>query len=71
MIESTAILEDWKFEGHLKDDNFHLSGKIYNDKKNRFNDGQKVYTSRIEEINFQDGWAKTKNSIYKLGACNI
>jgi hypothetical protein len=71
MKKSTGTLENWTLKYSMAKEMYYLSGDIYNDKKDRFPDGQRIYTSRIEEVNFQDGYAKTKNSIYKLGACSI
>lgn len=43
-----------------------LRGRIYNDKKNRFMDGEMVITTEILSIDFTEGLVHTKNSIYKL-----
>lgn len=44
-----------------------IQGNIYNDELQRFEDGVFVKTSRLEELNIKDKYAKTKNSTYILG----
>lgn len=44
-----------------------INGIIYNDKvRNRFKDGQVIYTSNIQQIDLDKGFAITSNTIYKL-----
>lgn len=43
-----------------------LRGRIYNDQKGRFLDGEMVITSEIKHIDFEQGLVHTNNSIYKL-----
>lgn len=42
-----------------------LSGNIHND--NRFNDGEYVTTSSIQDIDLVNKFARTKNTTYELG----
>lgn len=47
-----------------------LAGSVYGDKKGRFRDGERIQTSTVEKIVFNEQgefYAKTKNSTYKLG----
>ena len=66
-----GTLEYWTLQYSMAKEMYYVSGNIYNDKLNRFPDGQRIHTSRVEQINFQDGWCKTKNNIYNLGVCAI
>lgn len=45
---------------------FVIYGKIYNDMKCRFSNGTEIHTSRLEYVDFVNGVAKTKNSMYNL-----
>lgn len=47
-------------------DAFVICGNLYNDTRNRFRDGTHIHTSRLREIDFVNGVAKTKNSTYNL-----
>lgn len=62
--EYDAILSDWQvvdiYGMHC------LRGRVYNDKKDRFERGEMIKTSPLEYIDFANKIAKTKNSIYKL-----
>jgi hypothetical protein len=44
-----------------------IEGYLYEDAKRRFPDGTFVHTSVITHINETEGWARTRNSLYKLG----
>ncbi len=47
--------------------NYSINGIIYNDRvRNKFKDGQVLYTSNIQEIDLDKGFAVTSNTIYKL-----
>lgn len=47
--------------------NYSINGIIYNDKvRNKFKDGQVIYTSNIQQIDLDKGFAITSNTIYKL-----
>lgn len=43
-----------------------VEGRIYNDSKNRFEDGKFIHTSAIKSVNFEDGTVVTQNSVYNL-----
>lgn len=45
-----------------------MTGKIFNDKKERFNDGTIVHTSVVKKIEqLEDGiFVTTRNTVYKL-----
>jgi len=67
----TARLENWKVIKDKKE--FVLIGNVYDDRKNRFTDGDMIRTSLIEEdcenrnTDFDEGEkVKTKNSTYLL-----
>lgn len=45
---------------------YYVRGNIYNDSKERFNDGTSVTTSSLQSIDFITGVVETKNSTYKL-----
>lgn len=64
-IKTTGILKDWTIEKRY-DGQYVITGKIYDDVKRRFQDGANITTSRLLAIQFEDGYAFTKNSVYKL-----
>ena len=64
----TATIDKWKIDYSFVSNKYFISGNIYKDSKMRYKDGEWIRSSRLIEINFEDGYAKTKNSIYKLGA---
>jgi hypothetical protein len=43
-----------------------FEGKIYEDKKGRFKDGDEILTSRAESIDYETGILTTQNSKYQL-----
>src|SRR5690242_6102455 len=43
-----------------------LTGRIYNDPRRRFPDGEVVTTSRVEWLNEEAGLAQTRNTLYLL-----
>lgn len=45
---------------------FVVKGKIWDDKKKRFNNGEFVTTSRVKSIDFENGLIFTKNSVYLI-----
>ena len=52
------------YRSHTTQSGFILEGKIYGDKKQRFDDGERIYTSLVVKL---DGdLAYTRNSVYKL-----
>ena len=61
----TNLLRNWSIDHHW-DGNMVLHGEIYNDDKGRFPDGATIRTSRLLYIDFVEGIAKTKNSVYHL-----
>ena len=44
-----------------------LSGEIYGDEKNRFEDGVRIRTSRLIELDIKNKIAQTLNTKYTLG----
>jgi hypothetical protein len=64
----TAILKEAYIE-HLPDESQRLVGKIYEDRTNRFNDGDTVYTSRI--LNRHNDVFKTRNSVYLVQLLDV
>ena len=58
------LITNWTIE--QVSDAFVICGNLYNDTRNRFFDGAYIHTSRLCEIDFVNGVAKTKNSIYNL-----
>lgn len=63
------ILKNWVIiiRNGILDLNYSINGIIYNDKvRNKFKDGQVIYTSNIQKIDLNKGIAVTSNTIYKL-----
>lgn len=56
------LIRNWNIE--RVGEGFIIVGYIYNDE--RFPDHTPIRTSRLREIDFVDGIAKTRNTIYKL-----
>jgi len=44
-----------------------LRGAVYEDEFNRFEDGMRIQTSLLVELNLKDGYAQTLNTKYILG----
>lgn len=44
-----------------------LQGDIYDDENKRFENGEFVVTSSIQELNIKENYAQTKNTKYILG----
>ena len=62
-LEVTATLREWQLSDNV------LWGRVYNDKKKRFRNGDYIYTSQIvaAPIKLLPGSiVQTKNSVYKL-----
>ena len=59
-----AELYDWRVYDDMGV--FRLTGRIFNDKKGRFADDEKVYTSAVRSIDFEAGIAVTRNTTYLL-----
>lgn len=69
MVEVTATLDDWHYDGA-----FHIMwGRCLGDTKGRFTNGEWIRTSWLrhskdEVPNFKEGdLVHTRNSVYKLG----
>lgn len=68
------ILENWSI---IRDNNdpylapelrtIRLNGEIFDDEKMRFENGTNVSTSKLNEINIKEGYARTSNTTYILG----
>lgn len=61
-----AILYNWKLFKSPSYEGWYLSGGCVHDSKRRFGTGELICTSRVEEIDFKNGWARTRNTLYKL-----
>ena len=59
MKMTDARLEDWVRVGAV------IYGKIFEDSKGRFTDGQDIVTSRI--VSIDNDTVQTVNTLYKLG----
>ncbi|MEX9908546.1 hypothetical protein AB7W95_17415 [Providencia rettgeri] len=60
-----------EFDADLELEEIHDNrafGKVYSDKKRRFPNGYKIYTSEILNIDtyLTDGYIKTVNSVYRI-----
>lgn len=65
-MKSHGLLKSWILEYDMSKERYYISGYIFNDKKNRFPDGQKIKTSSLLMVNWEKGFCKTKNSTYLL-----
>jgi len=64
----TATLEDWNALQLGGEDGVIIYGRIYNDTKNRFEDGKMICTSLILAQTCKEGViVTTENSTYLLG----
>lgn len=61
----TNLLKNW-YITQREDKIVILHGDIYNDIKRRFADGTPIHTSVVLKIDFVNGVAETKNSVYHL-----
>lgn len=61
----TATLRDWWFV--QCGNRTAICGKIYHDRRERFKDGQRITTSSILRVDFQNKIVVTKRSTYILG----
>lgn len=59
------VLKNWSID-HFWDGSVVIYGEIYNDSKNRFQDGTQIRTSRVRRIDFEEGIVETRNSTYIL-----
>lgn len=64
MNKQTNLITDWTIEKW--GDAFVICGNLYNDTRNRFPNGTYIHTSRLCDVDFVNGVAKTKNSTYNL-----
>lgn len=62
-MKRQSRLIDWKIED--RGGWFSLLGKVLDD--DRFPDMEVVRTSMLERIDFVEGVAETKNTVYRLG----
>ena len=60
----TATLSDWSIATHTGFMQF--VGRIRNDKKGRFADGEIIRTSAVQRVDFETNLVVTRNSVYKL-----
>lgn len=63
-MEYTAKLANWKIQDNYG--HYRLVGDIIGDKAGRFVDGDTIYTSTLQSIDFVKMEARTRNSFYKL-----
>ena len=61
----TNELKDWSIVKRYGND-VVIIGKVYNDIKGRFNDGEEIVTSRVLQADFVNGVIETRNSVYHL-----
>ena len=62
--EYDAELDNVSFFIGYYNNKLHASGKVYNDSKKRFDEGERITTSNIIEL--QDDILQTKNTKYKV-----
>lgn len=60
----TNLLKDWSIMRLFGD--VFIVGKVYNDIKGRFEDGDEIRTSRVLKADFVNGVIETRNSVYHL-----
>lgn len=61
------LLKNWKVHQSIYDDTIlFISGDIYNDEKDRFDDGETIRTSALVETDFKNKTARTLNTLYNL-----
>jgi hypothetical protein len=65
MIKYDAIIRDYSVL-ELGPRHKVIIGKIYDDSKSRFNDGDVIKTSVAIDLNEEDGYVRTRNTMYKL-----
>lgn len=67
-LKNTAVLRDWKivFDFNAKEELHFLTGCIYEDSRNHYLDGQRIRTSKVLKIDFENMTAETMNTIYNL-----
>lgn len=68
MEEFTAKLEYW-YTKQISEEQFVICGRIFGDSKQRFRNGETIYTSSIKIIPLKEGdIVTTRNSTYLLGS---
>jgi hypothetical protein len=60
----TNLLKDWTIERW--NNSVIIIGKVYNDIKGRFKDGEEIHTSKVLKADFVNGVVETRNSVYHL-----
>ena len=66
-VHCDAILFNWRLvRAFGVGPQWVIGGGILGDSKKRFANGELICTSPVEIIDFEEGWAKTKNTYYKL-----
>lgn len=61
----TNLLKEWSIV--MLGGKVYIVGKVYNDIKGRFNDGDEIRTSQVLKADFVNGVIETRNSVYHLG----
>ena len=59
-----GVLREWRKHICMDDGTFVIWGFVYDDKLNRFYDGQFIHTAKVAKI--EDGYAYTANNVYRL-----
>jgi hypothetical protein len=65
-MSNLPILKDFKIHQFLGSDKYYIQGYIYSDPKQRWKNGTSVHTSYLKSIDFEKGFAQTRNTLYKL-----
>lgn len=63
-LKIDAELHEWEMHEH--GNRVYFTGKIYGDRKRRFEDGELIRTRTYAHLYNNDGILQTKNSVYKL-----
>lgn len=61
---TTNLLKDWSIL--MLYGKVFIVGKVYNDIKGRFDDGEEIRTSQVLKADFVNGVIETRNSVYHL-----
>lgn len=59
------LLKNWSVQRH-PNGHYLIMGDVYNDSKNRFKDGSSILTSKVKNIDFENGKVETQNTVYNL-----
>jgi hypothetical protein len=65
-MKQLPVLKDWSLFLDPISKSYRLSGEIYHDPKNRFKNGEKVTTTYLKNIDFENRLAQTRNTTYCL-----